>query len=222
MKTREMNKLNMKQLTKALLLAGLMTGLTACGGGGSSSGAGGSDTHPSTLGDTPAAPADSTAPAAPASPADPADPAAPAAPAPGVGVPVPGAVLGPIVDPLDLDPLDPHLHLIDRNQTITAHTKDKHNRTEQWTYHINRILGTVTINTPDGDTFSGRVALDNSYTASGHSHWHHVLASCSGEIQVQGHLDNATGIIGQYNDQGSCHVGPFRTHYNYTHNITKD
>lgn len=219
MKTREMNKLNMKQLTKALLLAGLMTGLTACGGGGSSSGAGGSDTHPSTLGDTPAAPADSTAPAAPASPADPADPAAPAAPAPGVGVPVPGAVLGPIVDP-HLPGIDKLID--DRNQTITAHTKDKYNRTEQWTYHINRILGTVTINTPDGDTFSGRVALDNSYTASGHSHWHHVLASCSGEIQVQGHLDNATGIIGQYNDQGSCHVGPFRTHYNYTHNITKD
>ncbi|HED15018.1 MAG TPA: hypothetical protein ENI62_15455 [Gammaproteobacteria bacterium] len=62
MKDRELNKLNTKQIAKALLLAGLMTGLTACGGGGSSSGAGGSDAAPSTLGDTPAAPSDPASP----------------------------------------------------------------------------------------------------------------------------------------------------------------
>lgn len=230
MSNHNMSQLNKSQLVKALILVGLVAGLTACGGGGSTSGAGGSSAAPAALGDTPTAPEDS----APADPT-PADPAAPAADPSvdggesggGSGGGVPGGALAPgVVIPNPLGPAAdlgvPRLDLT-IGQVIPAHTTDKYDRAEAWTYHVNSILRTVTINTPDGDSFTGTVALDNSYTASGVSHSPALVGSCTGNIEIQGHLDNSLGIIGQYNDSGSCHVGPLPgTPYSYTRNIFKD
>jgi len=243
MKDRETNTLNMKQIAKALLLAGLMTGLTACGGGGSSSGAGSSGVAPSALGGTPATPAsedpaspsdsaptdpasptDSAPPtesAPPATPPESAPPATPPEPAPPATPPepAPGGVVIPGVDfPLDLG-LRPDSPLPSPiGYTFTANIVTRQGSTEHWSYYVNILHNIVTITTPDGDTFSGTVNADQSYTASGSSHSSAGL--CNGEVQVQGHLDNP--VVGQFADQGTCSLGFITTHYNYVHNIYKD